>query len=138
MIDKETQRKIESCKALQGKTVEDIIKTDLFLKNVAAYLTEQRETRKTARATYEAMKKAGGMGKYKLPAHVCDTFIVMSAEQFRNECLSVIGKTSSRSARERLYVEQLCRQAYNLTVAQIIVEEFPELESVLIPKNEVN
>ena len=88
MLDKETQKKIASCKALQGMTVEDFIKNDRFRENLAGYLTEQRETRKTARASYAAMRKVGG--------------------------------------------------AKNLTVAQYVVEEYPELADELLPKSKSN
>ena len=111
MYDKETQQKIASCKALQGMTVEDFIKNDRFRENLAGYLTEQRETRKTARASYAAMRKVGGAKK------------------------AVISKRYNGPLAEREYIRQLGMQAYNLTVAQYVVEEYPELEHVLLPKS---
>ena len=134
MLDKETQQKIASCKALQGMTVEDFVKNDRFRENLAGYLTEQRETRKMARASYAAMKKVGGAKGYKLPAHVCDKFIDVSVEQFAEMFMAVVAKRYNGPLAERQYILQLGMQAYNLTVAQYVVEEYPELEPVLLPK----
>ena len=134
MIDNETQQKIASCKALQGMTVEDFIKNDRFRENLAGYLTEQRETRKMARASYAAMKKVGGAKGYKLPAHVCDKFIDVSVDQFSEMFMAVVAKRYNGPLAERQYILQLGMQAYNLTVAQYVLEEYPELEPVLLPK----
>ena len=134
MLDKETQRKIESCKALQGLTVEDFINNARFRENLAGYLTEQRESRKTARASFAAMQKVGGARGYKLPSHVCDHFVNLTVDQFAELFLAVIAKRYNGPFAERQYIQQLGMQAYNLTVAQYVVEEYPELESVLLPK----
>ena len=138
MLDKETQQKIASCKALSGKTVEELIATERFRNNLAAYMKAQREDRKQIRASYEAMRKAGGVKGYKLPAHPIDRVIDLSVDDFAAEYMSVIAKMSKRPHAERRYIQQLGQQAYNLTVAQIVVEEYPELESVLIPKAKAN
>ena len=138
MLDKETKRKIESCKALQGKTVEGLIATDRFRNNLAAYMTAQKEDRKQIRASYEAMRKLGGAKGYKLPAHPIDRVIDLSVDDFAAEFLSVLAKVSKRPFAEREYVLQLGMQAYNLTVAQYVIDEYPELESVLIPKAKAN
>ena len=138
MYDNETQQKIASCKALQGMTVEDFIKNDRFRDNLAGYLTEQRETRKMARASYAAMKKVGGAKGYKLPSHVCDKFIDVSVDQFAEMFMAVVAKRYNGPLAERQYILQLGMQAYNLTVAQYVVEEYPELEPVLFPKAKAN
>ncbi len=137
-MDKDTQRKIESCKALQGKTVEELIATDRFRNNLAAYMTAQKEDRKQIRASYEAMRKLGGAKGYKLPAHPIDRVIDLSVDDFAAEYMAVIAKVSKRPYAERRYIQQLGQQAYNLTVAQYVVEEYPELEPVLIPKAKAN
>lgn len=137
-MDKDVQEKVASCKALQGKTVEDLIACDKFHDNVAAYLTAQREDRKQIRASYAAMKKVGGAKGYKLPAHPIDRLADLSVDEFIKEYRHVIGKVSARPFAERQYIFQLGQQAYNLTVAQIVCEEYPELESVLIPKSKGN
>ena len=134
MIDKATLNKIQSCKALQGKSVEDIISSDRFSKNLSAYITEQREARKAAIASYNAMKKAGGAFGLKLPAHPIDKTMDLSVADFVVEYAAVIAGASKRPASERKYIEQLGQQAYNLTVAQYVLEEFPELEPALLPK----
>lgn len=136
MYDKETQRKIESCKALKGKSVADVVHDEKFLDNLSAYMAAQREDRKQIRASYEAMRKVGGSKGYKLPSHPIDRVIDLLTVQFAAEFLAVITKTSKRPFAERQYIQQLGMQAYNLTVAQYIVEEYPELEPVLLPKPE--
>lgn len=137
-MDKDTQQKIESCKALQGKTVEELIATDRFRNNLAAYITAQKEDRKQIRASYEAMRKLGGAKGYKLPAHPIDRVIDLSVDDFAAEYMAVIARVSERQVAERRYIQQLGQQAYNLTVAQYVVEEYPELEPVLIPKAKAN
>ena len=84
------------------------------------------------------MLKVGGAKGYKLPAHPIDRVIDLSVDEFAAEFLAVVSGISKRSAAERKYIEQLGRQAYNLTVAQYVVEEYPELENTLIPKKNVN
>ena len=125
MLDKDTQRKIESCKALQGKTVEELIATDRF-------------RRKQIRASYEAMRKLGGAKGYKLPAHPIDRVIDLPVDDFAAEYMAVIARVSERPVAERRYIQQLGQQAYNLTVAQYVVEEYPELADELIPKSKAN
>ena len=137
-MNKEILNKIRDCKALQNVTIEDLCKTDRFRDNLAAYMTAQREDRKAIRASFDAMRKLGGVKGYKIPAHPIDDVISMSVEEFAREYLNVISKCSKRPAAERQYIHQLGQQAYNLTVAQIVINEFPELESVLIPKNKQN
>lgn len=137
-MKKETLKKISKCKALQGMTVEGVIKSDRFRDNLAAYLTAQREDRKAIQSSYKAMRKAGGAKGYKLPAHVIDKFMDCSVEEFANEYLKVLSKMSPRPMRERQYIGQLGQQAYNLTIAQIVVDEFPETAEELIPKSKSN
>lgn len=137
-MKQETLKKIRKCKALQGMTVEGVIKSDRFRDNLAAYLTAQREDRKAIRSSYAAMRKAGGAKGYKLPAHVIDKFMDCSVEEFANEYLKVLSKMSPRPMRERQYIGQLGQQAYNLTIAQIVVDEFPETAEELIPKSKSN
>lgn len=117
-------------------TVADLIATARFRDNLAAYMTAQRVDRKTIRESYEAMRKLGGAKGYKLPAHPIDRVIDLTVEQFADEFMAVISKASARSVAERQYIEQLGKQAYNLTVAQYVVDEYPELENELIPKKD--
>lgn len=137
-MNKEIQDKIRSCQALKGKSIADIVATQRFRDNLAAYMTAQREDRKAIRASYEAMRKAGGVKGFKIPSHVCEKVLNLSVEQFADEYLNVIAAVSSRPFAERIYVKQLAGQAYHLTVAQIVAEEFPELEEILIPKSNSN
>lgn len=138
MTKEEINKKVASCKALQGMTVEDVINTDRFRDNLAAYVNAQREDRNAIRKSYGAMKKLGGAKGFKLPAHPIDRVIDLTTGEFRAEFIAVIGKSSNRSHAEREYIRQLGQQAYNLTVAQYVVEEYPELKDVLIPKSKAN
>ena len=129
-----TIKKIERCKALQEMTVADICATVRFRDNLATYMIAQRTDRKAVRASYEAMRKLGGAKGYKLPAHPIDRVIDLTVEQFAAEYLDVLSKKSERPLAERQYIRQLGQQAYNLTVAQYVVDEYPELADELIPK----
>ena len=137
-MKKDIRQKVESCKALQGKTVLDLCETSRFRDNVAAYLTAQKEDRKAIRASYEAMRKLGGTKGYKLPAHVLDRLMDLSVDEFVGAYLQILMGISNRPHSERVYIEQLCQQAYNLTVAQFVVDEYPELADELIPKAKNN
>jgi dsRNA-specific ribonuclease len=57
---------------------------------------------------------------------------------FVAEFINVLAKCSELSFAERQYIEQLGKQAYNLTVAQYVIEEFPELETELLNKSNAN
>ena len=134
----ETRNKIASCKALQEMTVADLCATFRFRDNLAAYMTAQRTDRDAIRKSYDAMRKLGGAKGYKLPAHPIDRVIDLTVEQFAAEYLAVLGRTSKRPVAERQYIQQLGQQAYNLTVAQYVVDEYPELADELIPKSKSN
>lgn len=134
----ETRNKIASCKALQRMTVADLCATARFRDNLAAYMTAQRTDRDAIRKSYDAMRKLGGAKGYKLPAHPIDRVINMPVEDFAVEYLAVIANASKRPVAERRYIQQLGQQAYNLTVAQYVVDEYPELADELIPKSKSN
>ena len=134
----ETRKKVESCKALQEMTVADLCATVRFRDNLAAYMTAQRTDRDAIRKSYDAMRKLGGAKGYKLPAHPIDRVINMPVEDFAVEYLAVIANASKRPVAERRYIQQLGQQAYNLTVAQYVVDEYPELADELIPKSKAN
>ena len=101
-------------------------------------MTAQKEDRKQIRASYEAMRKLGGAKGFKLPAHPIDRVIDLSVDDFAAEYMAVIARVSERQVAERRYIQQLGQQAYNLTVAQYVVEEYPELEPVLFSKAKAN
>lgn len=132
-MKKEIQQKIASCKALQGKTISDLCHTDQFLQNLAAYMNAQKTDRNAIQASYQAMRKMGGAKGFKLPAHPIDRVIDLTAEQFRDEFCSCIAATNPRPSAQREYILQLGMQAYNLTVGQFVVKEFPELKDVIFP-----
>lgn len=137
-MDKTVNDAIRNCKALQGMTVEDVINSERYLNNLAAYIKAQRDDRKAIRASYDAMRKVGGAPGYKLPAHPIDKTMDMSTPEFAEEYKRIIAKMSILPAAQRAYIYQLGQQAYALTVAQIVSEEYPELRDKLIPKSKAN
>ena len=80
------------------------------------------------------MRKVGGAKGYKVPAHVIDGLSTLTVEDLAIEYARVVAGGSTRTSAERLYIRQIGQQAYNLTVAQFVVEEFPELGTELLPK----
>jgi hypothetical protein len=123
---------------LQDVTIAQLVETQKFRDNLAAYMTAQKEDRAAIQKSYMAMKKLGGAKGYKLPSHPIDKVINLSVGEFANEYLAIINHVSKRPFAERRYIFQLGNQAYNLTIAQIVVEEFPELADELIPKSNGN
>ncbi len=130
--------KVRQCKALQDVTIAQLVETQKFRNNLAAYMTAQKEDRAAIQKSYMAMKKLGGAKGYKLPSHPIGKVINLSVGEFANEYLAIINHVSKRPFAERRYIFQLGNQAYNLTIAQIVVEEFPELADELIPKSNGN
>lgn len=137
-MKKETLQKIRSCNALQGKDVADIIAMPRFLENLGAYWTAQKTDRDAIRKSYEAMRKMGGAKGYRIPAHVIDDLSGMSVADLAVEYAKVVAGGSTRNHAERLYIRQIGQQAYNLTIAQIVVDEYPELANELLPKSNSN
>lgn len=138
-MKKETENKVRSCKALQGLSILDIVAMPRFRENLAAYWTEQRETRKTTIASYQAMHKLGGPKGYKLPAHVIDDLAHLSVDDLAVEFGKIVCGGSTLVKAERVYIKQIGQQAYNLTISQIVVEEYPELaDELLSKKSEAN
>ena len=137
-MDKDVAKKIRDCKALQGMTVEDVINSEKYFNNLFAYLKAQKDDRIAIRKSYAAMHTKGVPAGYKLPSHPIDKFLDMSTAEFADEYKRVVAKVSILPAAQRAFVYQLGKQAYALTIAQIVCEEYPELEPVLIPKNKAN
>ena len=137
-MKKETLQKIRSCKALQGKTIFDVVALPRFVENLAAYWTAQKTDRDAIRKSYAAMRKMGGAKGYKIPAHPIDDLATLTVEELAIEYAKVVAGGSTRNHAQRKYIRQIGQQAYNLTVAQMVVEEYPELEPVLIPKSKAN
>lgn len=134
----ETIVKMRACKELQGKTIGDVVEMPLFRDNLAAYWQSQKNDREAIKASYQAMRKLGGQKSYKLPSHVIDKLSWMSVDDMIQAWKEVYTGESELSARARVYIRQLVRQAYNLTVCQIVCKEFPELEAELLPKSHDN
>ena len=127
-MERSVIEKIRQCKALQGKTIADVCTLPQFMDNVASYLAEQKELR-------EATLRAIPNGK-RVASHVIDRIKLDDVTGIINEYVLILAKKSRKSASERLYIEQICQQAYNLTICQIVCEEFPELNDKLMGGNE--
>lgn len=138
MLTTEQKQKIASCKALQGMSIMDVVNTERFIVNLEKYMKAQRDDRAAIRSSYDAMRKLGGAKGMKIPAHVCDRVLMLPANVFAMEYLKVIAYSSEKSASEREYIRQLGQQAYNLTTAQYVCDEFPELHDVFFPKTNQN
>lgn len=138
MLSKEIMEQLRRSKALEGVSVFGIISRREFIDNLAAYWTAQKEDRGAIRKSYQAMRKLGGAKGMKIPAHPIDDLLDLSAEDLAHEFVLVLSCESPRCHAEREYIGQLGRQAYNYTVAQLLVEEFPELEETLLPKLKQN
>lgn len=137
-MKKETLNKIRSCKALQGKTIFDVVALPRFVENLAAYWTAQKTDRDAIRKSYDAMRKMGGARGYRIPAHVIDDLAKLTVEELAIEYAKVVAGGSTRNHAERLYIRQIGQQAYNLTVVQYVVDEYPELKDELLPKSKAN
>ena len=126
-MKKEIIDKVRQCKALRGKTILDVMGMNLFQENLASYWIQQKKQRNAMIESYKAIAKP-------IPAHPIDSVMTLTTEQLTKEYMQILNKSSERPASQRLYISQLCKQAYSLTCAQIISKEMPELEDVLIPK----
>lgn len=127
------EQKIRSCKALQGKTVFDVCAMPGFTDNLAAYVRVQREEKLKV---LDFAARVGG-GKMHAPRHPIDQTMDWSVERWVVEFLAVVDGTSKRPASLRQYIRQLGMQAYNVTVANIVILEYPELREYFFPKSKV-
>ena len=137
-MKKETINKIRSCAGLKDKTIFDIVVMPRFVENLGAYWTAQKTDREAIRKSYAAMRKMGSVAGYKIPAHPLDDLIGLSVEELAVEYAKVVAGGSTRIRAERNYIRQIGQQAYNLTIAQYVVEEYPELADELLPKSKKN
>lgn len=134
-MTKEIQKKMaEALKEKGLVNVEDVCATEKFQKNLEAYIKVQREERAAARSSEAAIRSLGAGRGLKLRSHVIDKTLDWSLDRWCGEYLAVVYGQSPQPAKVREYVFQLGRQAYLLTVAQFVVEKYPELEDTLIPK----
>lgn len=137
-MDERIKEKIKATKSLQGMSVFDVCMLDRFMDNLAGYMKAQRDDRNAVRNSYKLMKASGGPKSYRLPAHPLDRIIDWTDEIIRDEFVEIVRMRSNLPSALRKYVEQVGLQAYSLTVAQLVCEEFPELEQELIPPSEKN
>ncbi|MBO7509823.1 MAG: hypothetical protein J6T35_01445 [Bacteroidales bacterium] len=127
------EEKMRACKGLRGKSVVDIIKGDGFRSNLEAYVEAQRAERRVA---LDHAQQFGG-GKMHAPAHAIDKTMDWSIEDWRDNFAQVVAKISPLPAAVREYVFQLGMQAYNVTIANLVILEFPELREHFFGKSKV-
>ena len=120
MTDKEFQQRLSEVQCLRECSVFDVIMSDTFLKRIGVRLEAQKQLRLASRKAIA--------GKGRLLAHTVDRFMNHTAEEMRDNYLTVVGKTSKRPASERKYIEQLGNLAYNDTIREMVVAECPDLE----------
>ena len=130
--------KMKACKALAGKTVLDVLEMPEFAANLGKYFEAQKAEWQAARKSLEVQRKIAGTNRLRLPAHTLDKLIEWDNERLRKEFVAVVQKTSTSSHAVREYVGQLGMQAYNVTVANFVVAEFPELSDFFFPKTNKN
>lgn len=119
MTDKEFQQRLSEVQCLREQSVFDVIMSDTFLKRIGVRLEAQKQLRLASR---KAIKSG------RLLAHTVDRFMKHTAEEMRDDYLTVVGKTSKRPHAERVYIEQLGNLAYNDTIREMVVAECPDLE----------
>lgn len=129
---KKYKKEFQECKALKGKSVKDILISEKFQQNFTAYWNSQKADREAAIASAKAM--GAKIRGFKVPAHAIDAFMKDSVGDMIVDYTMVLSGQSKRPARERVYLRQLGDQAYNKTIAEILIEEFPYLEDELMPK----
>lgn len=124
-MNRELQEKIRNTKALQDKSVEDVVRSERFFRVLSTYLKEQQATREAA----GLLAKSRGL---TLNTHPMTELDLSDVDGFREEYLKCLSKTSELRPMVRKYIMQLAGQAYAYTVALIVCEQFPELKSQLL------
>lgn len=137
-VKTEILEKMKACKALAGKTVLDVLEMPEFAANLGKYFDAQKAEWQAARKSLEAQRKIAGTNRLRLPAHTLDKLIGWSNEMLLAEFVKMVQKTSTSSHAVREYVGQLGMQAYNVTVANFVVAEFPELSDFFFPTTNKN
>lgn len=127
----ETIDKMHRCTALNSKTVEDILALPRFRDNLSAYWRSQKDMRKSV---LQMWKEKG----FRAKTHVIDKLLTLNVEDIIEAWKAIYKNASSLPRNQRQYISQLVRQAYNLTIAEIVCEEFPELRDELLPKSKSN
>lgn len=137
-MTQETLSKIMQTAALKDKTIGDILKTDLFRTNIAAYLKAQREDRAKAKEYIRNMAKQF-RNRIWPKAHVIDRLDYLTPDNFASYFAKILEHHSFLPKSEREYIEQIGRQAFNKTIADIAIAERPELENeIYSSKNKSN
>lgn len=126
-MNESTKAKIMQTAALKDKTIADILETDVFKKNIAAYLKAQREDRSKAKEYIWKMAKHVRNNIWP-KSHVIDRLDYLTPDNFAFYFGRVLEHRSRLPKSERDYIDQIGRQAFNKTIADIAIAERPELE----------
>lgn len=123
IMNEEVIKLIRSSKALAGKSVAEVVRSERYIGALERLMQAQATDRKAVRKFYEDARRAGKA--MKLPAHVCDKCLNVTAAEFAEEFLLTFNATSPRPRAEREYINQLGTQAYDEVITEILEEEFP-------------
>lgn len=129
----EIQKKIKETKALQGKSVEDVLRTPEFAANVGAYLKEQRALRQAVRDTIHKQNP-----RARVPAHTVDRMGYLNEDNFAEIWIKLSQRIIKKPKSERDYIDQLGMLAYKKTIADFVIAEFPELKEEFYPQSKNN
>ena len=128
-MNKELKAKIKETKALQGKSVEDVLRMPEFAVNVGAYLREQRALRQ---AVKDAIRKKNPTAR--VPAHTIDRVGYLNEHNFAEIWIKISQRIIKKPKAEREYIDQLGMLAYKKTIADFVIAEHPELKDQFYPK----
>lgn len=126
----ELEKKIKQTKALQGKSVEDVLRMPEFAANVGAYLREQRALRQAVKDTIHKKNP-----RARVPAHTIDRVGYLNQYNFAEIWIKISQRVIKKPKAEREYIDQLGMLAYKKTVADFVIAEFPELRDEFYPKS---
>lgn len=133
----EQQKLIEKMeKALEGKTIDDILKSDEWKQNISAYLNSQRADYNKAKEQAAKWREKGF--KVKSIRHTLESLDFLTPENFADYYAECFAKASNLNHAQRLYITQLGRQVYNKSVIDITIKAFPELREEFYKPNKNN
>lgn len=138
MNSTEIRKKVAGCKALQGKSVGDILSSPEFLDALDHYFKAQVEDWRAMRLSFNTARKLGGAKGMKIPSHALDKLVEWPTARIVEEYTAILEGRCDLPAQQREYIGQIGMQAYNYTIGKIVVAEFPELEEFFFPKTNKN
>lgn len=130
-LDEALKQKLARVKALEGKTVMDIIASDDFQRIMSAFWSAQKEDYEDAVKLVNQQRAAGITSR--IPGHPITSLAHLKASEMTAEYLDVIMGRCTRPSRERIYIRQIGEQVYRNTILEIAGREFPEVLEYLKP-----